>query len=144
MRSGELARKSGVSADTLHHYESWGLLPAPRRTASNYREYPPEAGERGQVIRNALAMGFSLKEIGAILKIREQGGIPCHEVRRIAEEKVNEISLQIEEMTSYRDHLRNVLQEWDRRLRTTGRHQRAYLLQALASPPVRPKNRRIT
>ena len=141
MRSGELARKGGVSVDTLHHYESLGLLPAPHRAANRYREYPPEAGERLQMIRNALAVGFTLKEIGAILRIREQGGIPCGEVRRMAQEKVNAISTQIQELTAYRNHLRRVLQEWDRRLRKTGKHQRAYLLQALASPPVRPKGR---
>jgi len=138
MRSGQLARSAGISTDTLRHYESLGLLAAPRRTAGNYREYPPEAAERVRLIRNALSMGFSLKEIGAIVKIRENGGVPCHEVRRIAGAKVQAISATIEELTAYRDHLQRVLVEWDAQLRQTGRHQRAYLLQALASPPRRP------
>jgi DNA-binding transcriptional MerR regulator len=133
MRSGELARRAGVSADTLRHYETLGLLPTPRRTSGNYREYAPEAAERVQLIRNALAMGFSLRELASILKIRDQGGIPCGEVRRMAADKVAAIIMQIEELTSYRDHLQQVLTEWDVRLRQTGKHQRAYLLQALAS-----------
>lgn len=138
MRSSELARLAGVSTDTLRHYESLGLLPRPQRTPGNYREYPAAAAERVHMIRNALAMGFSLKELAAIFKIRDQGGVPCAEVRRIAEQKVIAITGQIETLTSYRDHLLKVLTEWDAKLRETGRHQRAYLLQALASPPTRP------
>jgi DNA-binding transcriptional MerR regulator len=138
MRSGELARLAGISPDTLRHYERLGLLQAPARTAGNYRSYPPKAAERVRLIRNALAMGFSLKEIGKILRVREQGGAPCHEVRRLAEAKVASISRQIEEMTCYRDHLRQVVAEWDVRLTQTANTARAQLLEALASPPCRP------
>jgi DNA-binding transcriptional MerR regulator len=119
MRSGELARRAGISADTLRHYETLGLLPAPRRTLGNYREYSPEGVERVQLIRNALAMGFSLKELGSILRIRDAGGIPCGEVRRLAASKVAAIAAQIEELTAYREHLETVLTEWDERLRET-------------------------
>src|SRR5262245_53091889 len=44
LRSGELARVSGVSADTLRHYERKGLL-KPRRAPNGYREYPRHAVE---------------------------------------------------------------------------------------------------
>ena len=46
MRIGEVARTLGVSADTLRFYERSGLLPAPGRTASGYREYGPPEVER--------------------------------------------------------------------------------------------------
>ncbi len=138
MLSGQLARTAGISTDTLRHYERLGLLPAPYRTRANYRQYPPQAVERLRLIRNALAMGFSLKELGRIIKVREQGGAPCREVRRLAEEKVLAIGRQIEELTRYREHLRTVLVEWDERLRRTGKSERARLLEALAAPPMRP------
>lgn len=138
MRSGELARLLRVSTDTLRHYEALGLLRPPQRTAGNYREYPPEAKKRVQLIRNALTMGFSLAELGTILKVRDEGGAPCAEVRRIAGAKVTALSSQIVELTAYRDRLQQVLLEWDVRLRETGKHQRTYLLEALAEPPVRP------
>jgi DNA-binding transcriptional MerR regulator len=141
MRSGDLARQAGVSVDTLRHYEKLGLLPAPSRTAGNYRDYAPPAADRLRLIRNALAMGFTLKELATILRMKDRGGVPCAEVRRIAGEKVDAIGTQIAELTAYRDHLRRVLEEWDKRLRETGSHQRAYLLEALASPPERPGRR---
>jgi hypothetical protein len=56
LRSGELARLSGVSADTLRHYERKGLLKS-RRASNGYREYQRRAVERMRLIRNALAIG---------------------------------------------------------------------------------------
>jgi DNA-binding transcriptional MerR regulator len=141
MRSGELAHLAGVSTDTLRHYESLGLLPAPGRTAGNYREYASQSVDRVRLIRNALAMGFSLKELGAIIQVRERGGAPCREVRRLADEKIAAITAQIEELRCYRDHLRRVVRQWDTRLRRTAEHERAHLLEAIAAPPIRPEPR---
>jgi DNA-binding transcriptional MerR regulator len=138
MRSGELARTASVSTDTLRHYERLGLLPAPQRTGGNYRVYAAEAIQRVRLIRNALAMGFSLKELSRIIKIRDDGGAPCREVRQLAEEKVAALGRQIDELAAYREHLRRVLADWDERLRRTGKSERARLLEALAEPPQRP------
>ena len=54
MRSGELARASGVSVDTLRHYEKKGLLPTPHRGDNRYRVYPPAAVHRVRLIQRAL------------------------------------------------------------------------------------------
>jgi DNA-binding transcriptional MerR regulator len=138
MRSGELARTASISTDTLRHYERLGLLPAPKRTGGNYRVYAAEAVQRVRLIRNALAMGFSLKELSRIIKIRDDGGAPCREVRQMAEEKVAALGRQIDELATYREHLRRVLEDWDERLSRTGKSERARLLEALAEPPQRP------
>ena len=138
MRSGELARTASVSTDTLRHYERLGLLPAPKRTGGNYRVYATEAIQRVRLIRNALSMGFSLKELSRIIKIRDNGGAPCREVRQMAEEKVAALGRQIDELATYREHLRQVLSDWDERLSRTGKSERARLLEALAEPPQRP------
>jgi len=138
MRSGELARTASISTDTLRHYERLGLLPAPKRTGGNYRVYAAEAVQRVRLIRNALAMGFSLKELSRIIKIRDDGGAPCREVRQMAEEKVAALGRQIDELATYREHLRRVLSDWDERLSRTGKSERARLLEALAEPPQRP------
>lgn len=39
MRIGELARRVGVSTDTVRFYERSGLLPRPARRDNDYREY---------------------------------------------------------------------------------------------------------
>ncbi|MGH9868575.1 MAG: heavy metal-responsive transcriptional regulator [Candidatus Polarisedimenticolia bacterium] len=137
MLSGELARRAGVSPDTLRHYERLGLLPAPERTAGNYRNYPPHTMERVTFIRNGLAMGISLADLGRVLEVRDRGGLPCREVRRLAGETLHRVERQIEEMARYQEELRRILQEWDERLRRK-RGSRARLLQGLERPPHRP------
>jgi DNA-binding transcriptional MerR regulator len=71
MRSGQLANLTGLSTDTLRHYERLGLLPLPQRTAGNYREYPPASQLRVELVQRALTIGFSLPELKAILAVRD-------------------------------------------------------------------------
>ena len=42
MRIGEIAKRAGVTVDTVRFYERVGVLPAPARTESGYRDYEPE------------------------------------------------------------------------------------------------------
>src|ERR1039457_3399791 len=78
LRSGELASLTGVSADTLRHYERLGILRTSHRASAVYRMFPPSAVERVQLAQRALQLGFSLKELAEILRIRDNGGAPCH------------------------------------------------------------------
>jgi len=77
MHSGELARLAGVSSDTLRYYERQRLLPDVPRSASGYRLFPPEALARVRLIRGALSIGFSVRELAAIFGERDRGGVPC-------------------------------------------------------------------
>src|SRR5437588_13043371 len=81
LRSGELARRAGVSPDTLRHYERRGLLPRPQKSAAGYRLYSPQALARIRLIRGALSIGVTLKELGTILADHDRGGAPCRRVR---------------------------------------------------------------
>src|SRR4051812_6940433 len=56
----ELARLTGVSTDTLRHYERKGLLPAVMRTQAGYRRYPAVMVDRVLLIQRALVVGFTL------------------------------------------------------------------------------------
>jgi DNA-binding transcriptional MerR regulator len=132
MRSGKLAELAGVSADTLRHYERLGLLPPPQRSAGGYRLYAPSALDRVRMIRRALAIGFSLKELGRILRVREQGGAPCREVRSMAGEKLAELERKIEEMTALQRLLKGLLAQWDRKLSRTPKGSKAFLLEGLS------------
>ena len=135
LRSGELARQAGVSADTLRHYERMKLLPAPKRSAGNYRMYPPGALDRVRLIRRALGVGFSLAELVKILKVRDSGGAPCRQVKRLLEEKLIQVNEQITELMALREHLGTVLEDWDRRLKSTPDGEPARLLESLVSAP---------
>lgn len=133
LRSGELAKATGVSTDTLRHYERLGLLPRPRRTRSNYRQYSPDAVQRVQLIQRALSVGFSLAELARVLRVRDAGGAPCQHVRALAAEKLNQIDERVKELVAMRKLLKQLIAEWDERLKRTPDGQRAGLLELLPS-----------
>ena len=131
MRSGELARLSGVSTDTLRHYEQVGVLAKPPRTTSGYRQYPSSALERVRLVRRAMSVGFSLEELARVLRIRDKGGAPCRQVRDLALSKLEGIERRIVELGLLRDHLQVLLKDWDERLARTAPGHRAGLLESL-------------
>ncbi|MET9455306.1 MerR family transcriptional regulator [Streptomyces canus] len=67
MLIGEVARRSGVSARMLRHYESLGLLRPSGRTGSGYREYSGEDIRRIFHIESLRSLGLSLREIARAL-----------------------------------------------------------------------------
>ena len=137
LRSGELASMTGVSTDTLRHYERMQVLPLPRRTAAGYRQYPPEAADRVRLVRRAMALGFSLEELSKILAVRDRGGIPCRQVQALALQKLAELDRQINDLVALRGHMQKIVAEWERRLNITPNGQPARLLETLILPPSR-------
>ena len=67
---GELAEAAGVAVDTVRFYERRGLLPAPPRTASGYRQYDDDALDRLRFILRAKELGFTLAEIDGLMPAR--------------------------------------------------------------------------
>ena len=138
--SGELARLAGVSTDTLRFYERLRLLPAAPRSASGYRLFPPQSLARVRLIRGALAMGFSVRELAEIFAERDRGGAPCHRVRELAQKKLAAVEASLRDLESWRRELKTTLASWDRLLKGTPRGQRAGLLEAFTvSHPTRQR-----
>ena len=131
MRSGELSRLTGVSTDTLRHYERLGLLAKPPRTSGGYRDYPADSLDRVRLIRRALSVGFSLPELTTILKMRDGGQPPCHRVQAIAVSKLQQIKQQIRDLTAMRDQLDVLVKNWKIKLSRTREGEPARLLEAL-------------
>ncbi|MGV9559451.1 MerR family transcriptional regulator [Streptomyces sp. NPDC003401] len=67
MLIGEVARRSGVSARMLRHYESLGLIRPSGRTGSGYREYSGDDIRRVFHIESLRSLGLPLREIGRAL-----------------------------------------------------------------------------
>jgi DNA-binding transcriptional MerR regulator len=149
LRSAALARLTGVSVDTLRHYEVKGLLAAPPRTASGYREYPPEAVARVRLVRRAVGLGFTLDELARVLAVRDRGGAPCRGVRALAQSKLAAIESRLEALTAARELMQLVLARWDALLAAAPPDGRAGLLDALedvvdegAASPLLPLGRK--
>ena len=137
LSAGQLANLAGLSKDTLRFYERRGLLPAPSRGANGYRRYPQGALSRVLLIRVAFSIGFSVSELASILRVRDSGGAPCREVRRLAGEKLERLRREIRTLSLLRSDLENVLDDWDRRLAKSPSGRRAGLLETLAARSVR-------
>lgn len=103
MRIGELAARVGVSCDTLRLYEKRGLIRADRR-ANGYRDYPEAAPDLVRLIRQAQALGFSLREIGELLR-GMNGQLSRDEVAQLLRAKLAEIDSRLDSM----QHLRGLL-----------------------------------
>lgn len=71
LKVGELARRTGVSVRTLHHYDEIGLLAPKARSRTGHRLYGEADVERLLRIRALVQMGFSLDEVAACLTRRD-------------------------------------------------------------------------
>ncbi|WP_067817602.1 MerR family transcriptional regulator [Actinomadura kijaniata] len=67
---GTVARMTGVTVRTLHHYDEIGLLAPSGRTGTGYRRYDDADLERLQQILGYRELGFGLDEIRTILDAR--------------------------------------------------------------------------
>ena len=114
----ELKEHCDLSTDTLRHNERKGPLQA-GRSANGYREYAPQSQDRIRLVRNALSVGFTLDELGRLLKIREEGGAPCRKVRALAGAKLKDLEEQPRGLSALRDELRMMLGQWDAKLVAT-------------------------
>jgi hypothetical protein len=60
---GDLAKATATKVETIRYYERIGLLPAPARTAGNYRAYGPSHLDRLSFVRHARELGFSIVSV---------------------------------------------------------------------------------
>ncbi|OWA13366.1 MerR family transcriptional regulator [Streptomyces sp. CS113] len=100
MLIGEVARRSGVSARMLRHYESLGLVRPSGRTGSGYREYSREDVRRIFHVESLRSLGLSLREIGRALD--EPGFAPSALVDDLVRRTRERIAAETELLTRLR------------------------------------------
>lgn len=104
---GELAKRCGVSTDTLRFYEKNELIAPATRTESGYRLYDEKSQQQVTFILKAKELGLSLEEIKELLEIRlEATEHSCAEVKAITSAKLAVIDQKIEELTRIRSALK--------------------------------------
>ena len=112
MRIGKLASELGISSQAVRFYERSGLIKDPVRTESGYRQYGPDDLKRLRFIRQAKELGFTLTEIGSMLRMHDAGHAPCSEVIAIAERHLEEVEAEIQRLQRFRRQLSSALTEW--------------------------------
>src|SRR5258708_33548659 len=71
LKVGELARRTGLTVRTLHHYDEIGLVRPSLHTEAGHRLYTSDDIARLQQVRSLRELGFSLEEIGNCLSQSE-------------------------------------------------------------------------
>lgn len=106
---GELAKRCGVTADTLRFYEKNALIKPAGRSDSGYRLYSAENQKQVAFILRAKDLGLSLDEIKELLEIKlEATEHSCAEVKAITTAKLKIIDDKIEELTRIRSALKKI------------------------------------
>jgi MerR family transcriptional regulator, redox-sensitive transcriptional activator SoxR len=95
---GDVTQRTGVAQTALRYYEQVGLLPAPERVGGQ-RRYQESVLLRLEVIRLCKTAGFSLAEIGLLLK-DDTPGRPV--ARELAQTKLAEIDAQLDALARAR------------------------------------------
>jgi MerR family copper efflux transcriptional regulator len=102
---GQVARRAGVSIDTIRFYERQGVLEQPLRRDSGYRQYSEEIVRRIRFIQRAKLLGFSLKEIAGLLMLRVDEQTSCEQVKEATLAKLDQVAHKLVEL----EHMRQAL-----------------------------------
>jgi Cu(I)-responsive transcriptional regulator len=109
MQIGEASHLSGVSAKMIRHYESIGLVPAPSRRDSNYRDYGADDVHRLGFVRRARDLGFSIEEIRDLLRLWGDKDRASADVRALAAAHVADLDSRIERLREMRATLHTLV-----------------------------------
>ncbi|RPF43866.1 DNA-binding transcriptional MerR regulator [Streptomyces sp. Ag109_G2-6] len=133
MLIGEVARRSGVSARMLRHYESLGLLRPAGRSGAGYREYSGEDVRRIFHIESLRSLGLGLRDVARALD--DPGFTPAGLIDDLAGQLRERIAAETRLLTRLERIGAAEPAGWDEVLRAVA------LLQALRSPSAGERQR---
>jgi MerR family copper efflux transcriptional regulator len=102
---GQVAKRTGMTVETIRFYEKQGLLGKPQRSASGYRQYPESEVKRIRFIQRAKDVGFTLKDIKELLLLRTQPDVSCADIQNKATAKIEDIEQKITDLQRMKNAL---------------------------------------
>src|SRR5919106_4113788 len=105
MKIGEIAKQAGVTVDTVRFYERVGVIPAPPRTESGYRDYEPVTVERIQLTRELQAVGFTLADAVDALAAHDAGGATCESEGWRLQVVLDRVDAKLAELNALRERI---------------------------------------
>lgn len=107
LKVGEVARLTGLSVKTLHHYEKQGLAKPAGRTETGYRLYGEEEMARLKFIKRAKLLRLTLEEIRELVSL----AAGCNEgeivpsLKDILEIQLDKTERSMKELATFREGL---------------------------------------
>ncbi len=108
---GKLAEAVGVNVETIRYYQRRGLMDEPVKPLGGHRRYTAEQAKRLSFIKRAQALGFTLSEVGGLLRLDE--GCACAETRALATRKLASIEQKMADLAIMRQVLGELVQQCD-------------------------------
>jgi MerR family copper efflux transcriptional regulator len=106
---GVAAKRAGVSARMVRHYESLNLLAPVARTDSGYRQYTEADVHALRFIRRGRDLGFSMEEIAALLGLWQDKGRASSQVKQIAQAHIDDLAQRIAAMQAMQRTLQSLV-----------------------------------
>ena len=103
-----------MNLQTLRYYERRGLLREPERSESGYRAWEAEAVRTVRFVKRAQGLGFTLREIEALLELAAGGPESCDAARALAIEKLSELDTKVVSLEAMRDSLLQLVESCSR------------------------------
>jgi Cd(II)/Pb(II)-responsive transcriptional regulator len=105
---GALARRMQCQAETIRFYEREGLLPAPARSAGNYRLYGQLHVERLAFIRRCRSLDMTLDEIRVLLQLRDKPADSCAAVNSVLDAHIQHVADRIADLHTLQQQLHDL------------------------------------
>ena len=105
MKIGEASARSGISERMIRHYEKIGLMPAPSRRDSGYRDYDQRDVHTLRFIRRARDLGFPIEEIRQLLALWHDRSRSSADVKALALARAEELRRKERELHEMRASL---------------------------------------
>ena len=106
---GKIAKRAGISVETIRFYEHKGLLQEPQRKESGYRQYQEEDIRKLVFIQHAKNLGFSLNEIRELMSLQTDSKSTSREVKDLAQHKLHDIEEKIKMLQRMRQTLKHLV-----------------------------------
>lgn len=113
LRIGEVAQRSGLPVKTIRFYSDEGLILPTSRTEGRYRLFDQGVYAELSLIRTLKALEIPLVDIKAILAARRVGVCSCDSLRRLIEDKRDEIQGRLTGLEALRHELTTLLRGWE-------------------------------
>jgi MerR family mercuric resistance operon transcriptional regulator len=110
---GTLSKETGVNMETIRYYEKAGLMPEPARSDNGYRIYNEFHVKRLAFVKRCRELGFSLKEIAALLRLVDGGDYTCAEIRDHTVSHLKDVEEKIRDLRKMQRTLKKMVSECD-------------------------------
>ncbi|MBK8972510.1 MAG: MerR family DNA-binding protein [Hahellaceae bacterium] len=115
MKVLEVAKRLGVTAETVRFYTRIKILQPAVKKDNGYKDYTEKDVSRLRFVLNARQLGFSVEDITEILAHADKNQSACPTVRRLIEARLKETEQRFIETQKLRDRMQRAVNQWSKK-----------------------------